>query len=266
MTLPAAFHVAIILDRSGSMASIRNKAIGAVNGYLASLKADEGTSGALITLTIFDSESIDVIRDGAPIASCAALTAAEYEPRGLTPLYDAIGATAAALEKRAADRRVLVIVTDGHENASQQFTRASILALISQRQADGWLVVYLGAHADTWHEAAAIGIAHGATAMVDLSEAHVVASGLHALSARYLQQGVAAFTDEERVVFAPNAIPPQRSTSRTNKSDRAIEGAGRNLSPQGLEKGIPGGLPIRVKSDQLAEAHAVAAKIIDYAL
>ncbi len=186
MTLPAAFHVAIILDRSGSMASIRDEAIGAVNGYFASLRIDGAMSGAMVTMTIFDSESVDVIRDGAPIASCAALTAVEYEPRGLTPLYDAIGATAAALEKRgrATDQRALMIITDGHENASRQFSRASILALISQRQADGWLVAYLGAHADTWHEAAAIGIAHGATAMVDLSETHV-ASGLHALSARY---------------------------------------------------------------------------------
>ena len=221
MTFPTAFHVAIILDRSGSMASIRSEAIGAVNSYFASLKADGALAGALITLTIFDSESIDVIRDGVPIASCAALTAAEYEPRGLTPLYDAIGATAAALEKRGhpTDRRALVIVTDGHENASRRFARASILELISQRQSDGWLVAYLGAHADTWHEAAVIGIAHGATATVDLSEAHVVASGLHALSARYLHLGVAAFTDEEREALS--AARPHAVGSNPNDADIA---------------------------------------------
>jgi hypothetical protein len=62
-----------------------------------------------------------------------------------------------------------------------------------------------------------IGIAHGATAMVNLSEPHVVASGLHALSVRYLHQGAAAFTDEERVALSSDAIPSQRSTSRTSK-------------------------------------------------
>src|SRR5690606_28128088 len=145
---------------------------------------------------------------------------AEYEPRGLTPLYDAIGATVAALEKRghATDRRALVIVTDGHENASRRFTRASILELISRRQSEGWLVAYLGAHADTWQEAGAIGIDHGSTAMVELSEAHVVASGLHALSARYLDLGAAAFTDDEREALSA----AQTHTVGSNSNDADI--------------------------------------------
>ena len=85
------FHVAIVLDRSGSMEICRSDAVGAVNAYLRTLAGDPTTSDARVTLVLFDSEAIDTVRNAEVASTCAALKADEFVPRGTTPLYDAVG-------------------------------------------------------------------------------------------------------------------------------------------------------------------------------
>ncbi len=145
-------HVAIVLDRSGSMEDCRTDAIGAVNSYLRQVKDDKDME-AQVSLLIFDSQGIDLIRDHVPVGSCAELAAEEYQPRASTPLLDAVGHGVTALDKRKEPgaRSILAVMTDGLENASREYTKETIKALLDRKQKeDGWLVLYLGAGHDAW--------------------------------------------------------------------------------------------------------------------
>jgi hypothetical protein len=156
-------HVGIVLDRSGSMEDCRTDAIGAINSYLRQVKDDKDME-ASVSLVIFDSQGIDVIRDHVPAGSCAELAASEYQPRASTPLLDAVGHGVALLDKRktAGERCILAVMTDGLENASREYTKETIKALLDRKQKeDGWLVLYLGAGHDAWAQASAMGLQAG---------------------------------------------------------------------------------------------------------
>lgn len=154
--------VNVILDRSGSMASIREKTIGGYNEYLNSLKADKETKYS-VSLTQFDAPmggpELTVSYVNKPLDEVPELTLKTYEPRGGTPLYDAIGETVKRVKEHANGRPVLtVIITDGHENASQEHTKDSIKALIAQLEKEGWTFTFLGANIDSFDVADAIGV------------------------------------------------------------------------------------------------------------
>ena len=137
----------VLLDRSASMASCADAAVGGYNSYATKLPV-----AACVSLTLFDSGGIDLVRD-AVAPPDAILKDGEFAPRGMTPLYDAIGQTIADAERRSKgfDRVALVILTDGHENASVKFERDDILKLLKDKQErDGWLVIYLAANQDAW--------------------------------------------------------------------------------------------------------------------
>lgn len=145
------------------MESCRTDAIGAVNSYLRQMKEEKDSEGR-VSLIIFDSQSIDVIRAGVPAATCAELEAREYEPRASTPLLDAVAEGVRVLDTKSnpAERRVLAIMTDGLENASKEHTKETIKALLERKQKDeGWLVVYLGTGHDAWAQAGQMGLAAG---------------------------------------------------------------------------------------------------------
>lgn len=140
-------YVHVVLDRSGSMAACATDAVGGYNTYVRNLPAT-----ARVSLTLFDSGSIDLVRDAVEPAA-ALLTQDEFEPRGGTPLYDAIGRTIAQAEERSKGfaHVALVILTDGYENASRTFRREDILKLLKERQeTEGWLVIFLGANQGAW--------------------------------------------------------------------------------------------------------------------
>jgi uncharacterized protein YegL len=147
--------VNVILDESGSMSSVRDQTIQGYNEYLHGLRQDPKNK-YLVTLTKFDSTvnepTCRVQYVAKPINEAPELTPDTYFPRGSTPLYDAIGGTIRAVEKSVNWRPVLtIIVTDGEENASREFTLDTIKALIKEKEALGnWTFVYLGANQDAW--------------------------------------------------------------------------------------------------------------------
>lgn len=151
----------VVLDRSGSMSANAEEAVQGYHAYV-----DKLSPGSRVSLTLFDSEGVDLVREAVePVA--AKLKAGEYEPRARTPLYDAIGRSVRDAEARAKDfdRVALVIITDGYENASTEFTREQILKLLKKKQdKDGWLVIYLGANQDASAVSAQFGV-RGANAM-----------------------------------------------------------------------------------------------------
>jgi hypothetical protein len=192
-------HVGIVLDRSGSMEDCRTDAIGAVNSYLRQVKDDKELE-ASVSLIIFDSQGIDTIRNHAPAASCAELDPGEYQPRAATPLLDAVGHGVAVLDKhsQAGERRILAVMTDGLENASKEYTKETIKALLDRKQKEeGWLVLYLGAGHDAWAQASALGLHAGNVAAFDKQ---AVSASMAAMGSRSRRYAMAAAPEDEAVL------------------------------------------------------------------
>lgn len=200
-------HVGIVLDRSGSMEDCRADAVGAVNSYLRQVKEDTAMQ-ADISLIIFDSQGIDVIRDRVPAGTCPELGMSEYQPRAQTPLLDAVGHGVGHLDRRkaAGERCILAIMTDGLENASREYTKDTIKTLLDRKQKeDGWLVLYLGAGHDAWSQASVLGLHAGNVADFNKGAISATMSKIASRSARYAASRDAAaeaasggFTDDER--------------------------------------------------------------------
>ena len=198
--------ICIVLDRSGSMESCRMDALGAVNGYLRQVR-DDADMNARASVILFDTVSIDCIRDHVAAATCPDITANEYQPCGGTPLLDAVGHAVGLLEKHSkpSTRSILVVMTDGEENSSREYSKEAIAKLLKRKQDEnGWLVVYLGANHDAWAQANSMGLAASNTAMFALSAMADTGDVAYRRSARYsrarhvradLAEG---FTSEER--------------------------------------------------------------------
>jgi hypothetical protein len=200
-------YVHVLLDRSGSMEDCRDRTIGAFNEYVSSLKSSS-KAGTRLSLTTFDSESIDIVFDTMRIGDVPKLSRDTYVPRGMTPLFDAVGQTVAKIDKvtRLPDERTaFAILTDGLENASTEFTVEGIRKILTERQEkQNWLVLYLGANQDAWSAGAQIGI--GAVHCMDFATEHTAAAmdAMQRATGRYRSapadraRGAAAFTAKER--------------------------------------------------------------------
>ena len=180
--------IVMVLDRSGSMSSCREATITAVNKYLKDSKADATLTTADFELVIFDTQSIDTIRDG-KIADATELTAADFEPRSGTPLLDAIGRGIGKIDAKLAasngEKAILVVVTDGEENESRKHTYESIEALIADRQEKGWLILFLGAGLASAQQGTRMGIRSANVANIGLDEA-ALSETMMAMSSRML--------------------------------------------------------------------------------
>jgi uncharacterized protein YegL len=183
----------MVLDRSGSMASCCDNTIEAVNKYLLEGRQDANMKTADFELVIFDSESIDTIRN-ATLEAVSDISREDYVPRGGTPLYDAIGrgidnldAKIAASNANGGGKAILVIVTDGEENSSRKYNHAAISELIKARQAAGWLVVFLGAGLNAAQQGIHLGVHAGKTANIGTDRAALRSSSqaMYAMSAGY---------------------------------------------------------------------------------
>ena len=151
--------VNVILDKSGSMASKLNDVIEGFNAYIDGL-AKEDKVDYLFSLTLFD--TMVAYRDVAiPLASVRKLNKELYVPGGNTALNDAIGITVRKLEgdRPQVDKVITVIMTDGEENSSREWTHDAVKSLIEQKEQEGvWTFVFLGAAPDAWVQGRSLGI------------------------------------------------------------------------------------------------------------
>jgi hypothetical protein len=187
----------VIVDRSGSMGS-GNYYIEAENGINHLIKQQQKEKGKCrITLTQFDNEH-DTVMDRVPIKDAPRYT---LNPRGSTALYDAIGFTVKRMKEALKGKKkrlvMLVIVTDGMENASQEYKSEDIKGLL-----DGldWKVTYLGADQDAFLQAKQFGLAANHTVNISKSkmgETYAVASSKVSLMRSGKAQSF-EYTSEER--------------------------------------------------------------------
>lgn len=143
-------HIAILLDETGSMELNKLETYTGFNGYLEQCAEDKKLTKAKFSFTRFNTLGVKVERKAVNLASMPRLNAENYRPQASTNLYDAIGETIRSLEEIAKHGALMVIITDGQENSSKEFTKESIRKLITEKEAQGWAFVYLGAGFDAF--------------------------------------------------------------------------------------------------------------------
>lgn len=220
--------ICLILDRSGSMQGRENDVIGGVNSFIEEQK--KLPAPASVAFVRFDTDATERFRPMKPLTEVEPLTRNDYQPRGGTPLLDAVGRTITALDEdwktEKPERCIVVIVTDGEENASKEYTKQKIQALIKARQDSGmWAFIYLGANVDAFHEAGQMGIAAANTAgytntsagvkhmysTASASVKHMRSSG--ATLSHNLGRNLGEQDDDQQAAPAPAPIPQQAAST-----------------------------------------------------
>lgn len=156
-------EMVFILDMSGSMGGLEDDTVGGFNSMLERRRADGGE--AYVTTVLFD-DIQEVIHDRVPISRVPKLTRDVYCPRGSTALFDAVGITVRHIKRlrkempkdERPEHTVVVITTDGMENASREFTRSQIKRMIEKQKGKGWEFVFMAANIDAGETAEEIGI------------------------------------------------------------------------------------------------------------
>jgi uncharacterized protein YegL len=157
-------HVGLLIDETGSMTGTEAAVVGGINEFIESLRADKSDAKVLTTLTMFDLHANDPVTrvkfKAIPLDEVTLLGHGDYLPRGATPLNDAVVKTIRSMSRavKKGHRAMLVILTDGLENASETSSR-DVRKLIHRKEKAGWEFIYLGANQDTWAESEKIGLA-----------------------------------------------------------------------------------------------------------
>ena len=153
-----------ILDRSGSMCGLETETIGGYNGLIEKQRHVEGS--AIVNTVLFDGE-MNVIHNRVPLEKVKPLTEKEYYARGCTALLDAVGRSVKHIrkvqknlpEEEKPEHTIVVITTDGYENASREYDLEKVKRLIQKQQKKhNWEFMFLGANIDAVAAAGRIGI------------------------------------------------------------------------------------------------------------
>ncbi|NLX00318.1 MAG: VWA domain-containing protein [Actinomycetales bacterium] len=208
MTKPDLTHLYFLLDRSGSMQSIREDTVGGFDAFIAEQRNQPGE--CRVTLAQFD-DRYEVVYADRPVQEVPSL---DLQPRGMTALLDAIGrlitdagASLAALPEDERPGTVIVgIMTDGLENASKEWTHPAIKALIEQQtKTYSWEFLYLGADQDAIEVGTALGVPAArsmtytrASSRAAMASTSAVVGRMRAARAAGVATADIGFTDEER--------------------------------------------------------------------
>lgn len=196
--------IQFVLDETGSMNSCWDTTINGFNEYIGSQATVNDGKTCLVSLNKFadsrgmfyrssntsDSYTLPTIRtvfDLKDIKEVPQLNRTNYTPNGGTNLYDAIGTTIIQLDGKVKDNQdvLVVIMTDGGENSSREYTLDTVRSMIADRQAKGWTFVYLGANQDAWSVGSSFGLAKGQTMTYSTTEMGATMKNLSAATASY---------------------------------------------------------------------------------
>lgn len=160
-------EIVFVVDRSGSMESIRVDMIGGFNAFIKQQKTLP--TECKVSFYQFDTTHpiVETIYEQKELKSVPDLTLETFVPRGGTPLLDAVATVirtvgerlAATLEGERPEKVLVVIITDGEENSSHEWSSAQVKQMIEhQEEKYKWEFVYLGANQDAWHVGNTIGV------------------------------------------------------------------------------------------------------------
>jgi uncharacterized protein YegL len=182
--------VNFIQDRSGSMSGVWTETLSGFKKFVEDLAEGEKDGVEyLFSLTTFDT-LVETPLIAVPLSKVDKNILSLHGPRGGTALYDAVGTTIKNTEdnRHGADKIIVVIVTDGHENSSREWTKDSLHVSIEAKLTAGdWTFTYLGTQPETWDDASAVGISSGSSVNYTGTMAHAayatVADSVNAISA-----------------------------------------------------------------------------------
>lgn len=172
----------IVLDETGSMNSCWDSTINSFNEFIGGQKSTTSgechvslskfsTSGYGYTRGVQLMQQGSAVRDlfvNVNVQDTPLLSRANYAPNGGTNLYDAIGSTIRRVEAQLAPQSsipnvLVVIITDGEENSSTEFTSEGVRELLKSKEREGWTFLYLGANQDAWQAGSSLGLSKGQT-------------------------------------------------------------------------------------------------------
>jgi len=202
MTDPNYTALLVVIDRSGSMSNIREDMVGGIRSLISTQAAMPGR--LTIDLWSFD----DVVENEYTMASPDEVEV-RLVPRGSTALYDAVGRSVVhfgeLLEAMSEDERPgsvqVIVVTDGEENSSKEFSAADVKRLVTQQTTTySWGFVFLGANQDAVLTGATLGFSPGSSLTYSAAPAQVAAATdalTHLISMRRAG-ALADFSDDDR--------------------------------------------------------------------
>lgn len=260
ITAKGAIHMALLLDESGSMGGNEKAVIDGTNEFVGTLRGEKNADRTKVTLAMFDDRAgqprTRFHRKAVALGDFADLKDGDYRPTGMTPLYDAIADVIGKIDsaKKKKDKALVVIFTDGYENASKEFDNAKIKALIDSKEKEGFTFIYLGANVDAKAEGTSLGLAAQGQSYAFTSTARGTKSALRTSSGMaqsYMASGgqvsasqlhdqfgdeiaedgsvvkdAAPWTpekededdDEDKGLWTPGSTPPSRSATSTDKA------------------------------------------------
>lgn len=157
-------EIIFILDKSGSMWNLANDTVGGFNSMLEKQKNGEGE--CLLSTVLFNHHS-QVLYDRVPIEEAKTMTTGDYVPEGSTALYDALGDAIHhisnvhkyAREEDRPGKTLVIVTTDGMENASRHYTGSALHELIEKKKTEGWEFLFLASDLGALEQAKHIGFA-----------------------------------------------------------------------------------------------------------
>lgn len=202
----------IVLDETGSMQSCWDPTISSFNDFIGGQKAVDHP--CQVSLTTFSTtgrfgsgiramsmnaamqaardtgDDVRPVFENIPVSQVGFLSRENYKPNGGTNLYDAIGKTIARVDAQLATQDkvpsvLVVIITDGEENASVEYNLQGIKTLIQAKEAEGWTFIYMGANQDAWKVGSSFGLAKGQTMSYSTTEMAATMSTLSDATATY---------------------------------------------------------------------------------
>lgn len=177
--------VGIVLDRSSSMNAILAETISGTNEQFSALRDSDDAANTFVAFFSFNQQVTPVFKnddDTAKLVPCSALediSEADYFPSGLTAMYDGVGDAIDffSAEAKKNDDVLIVVISDGAENASSRFTSEQIASRVKELQESGWNFTYIGANQDLTLVQAQLGIHAGNMLTFDASSAGT--KGMH---------------------------------------------------------------------------------------
>lgn len=200
-------NIHFLLDRSGSMYDCLTDTIGGFNSFITSQR-DDNSDDCYMSFYMFD-HKYEIVYLNKPIRDVQELNTTTFVPRGQTALFDAIGQTISSVNAMNNENVnvIVVILTDGQENSSTEFSSSKIKQLISDKEKEGWKFVFLGANQDAITTAGYLGIQKG-SAMTYAQTSNGVRNTFKSLSSAVsrARRGaeVVNFTDQERICCQMN--------------------------------------------------------------
>jgi hypothetical protein len=173
--------VAVILDESGSMNVCRDATISGFNEFVEGQRAATGAGEAYLSLVKFDAPEVKTVYENTHVKDVTPLTHATYAPRGGTNLMDAIGQTLSRINHLLSNHKqedrpgvLIVIMTDGAENSSREYSHEQIKSMIKHSEQADWSYLFLGANVDAFSMGNSFGM--NANNTINYSTTHMSAT------------------------------------------------------------------------------------------